>query len=706
MSTNPEFDLAVLTSPNGYTVTLRAASGVDLPPEPLQLAMQLPALPEYRDIARFVAAAREVRLGAEAELRDAKRVGGALFNALFPREVLSRFRAARDALPIDGRLLLRLRLPPTLVAIPWELLYDAANDQFLALADDLALVRCPEMATPLRPLELNGPLQVAVVLASPLGARPIDLDRELARVQSALRGPVADERVVLSVIRGPGTLEQLRRRLARPVHVLHILCHGDLDERRGEGVLLFEDPSGDRERISAAQLRLLIEKQRGQTRLVVLNSCMGAVSGGNDPFGSVGAALMRGGVPAVVAMQFEIPAESAQELARIFYTDLADGHPIDMALTEARRHLFGYDSLRLDWAIPALFLRGNDGALFSQLDRPAMPALLLPQAIAAKTPALSSTELHSLRQHARSAYYTRRWAEGERLLTQLVAADPSDAEARARLRLLTLYRDVAELRAAGDWEAVLGALNDLARQQPSFADPDRHAAWAEGQQRRDAVYEAALTACDHADWVAAEAVLVPLLAEYPDDQEASALLQSVREKVAELQRRAEAAAEAAEVARKRLEAERQRQAVEAAQKAEAELAELQRKAEADEARKRLEAERQRQAIKAAAKKSETERQRQAAEMRARIIGPIKSNLEKRQYAAALGQLTAVLKAEPQDAEALRLVAGLIEDATVPLAERLRAGELTGQYGDPRLGVVRFPPAMVAFAGGSFQIGNT
>src|SRR3954468_24467493 len=129
MSTNPEFDLAVLTTANGYTVTLRAASGVDLPPEQLQLAMQLPALPEYRDIARFVAAAREVRLGAEAELRDAKRVGGALFNALFPREVLSRFRAARDALPFDGRLLLRLRLPPALVAIPWELLYDATNDQ-------------------------------------------------------------------------------------------------------------------------------------------------------------------------------------------------------------------------------------------------------------------------------------------------------------------------------------------------------------------------------------------------------------------------------------------------------------------------------------------------------------------------------------------------------------------------------------------------
>lgn len=58
--------------------------------------------------------------------------------------------------------------------------------------------------------------------------------------------------------------------------------------------------------------------------------------------------------------------DSANELARILYADLVKGRPIDMALTEARRHLFGIDSYRLDWAIPALFLRGNDGALFSQ----------------------------------------------------------------------------------------------------------------------------------------------------------------------------------------------------------------------------------------------------------------------------------------------------------------------------------------------------
>ncbi len=288
-------------------------------------------------------------------------------------------------------------------------------------------------------------------------------------------------------------------------------------------------------------------------------------------------------------------------------------------------------------------------------------------AISTPPPALSSAELRSLRLRASAAYYARRWAEGEPLLAQLVAADPSDAEARERLRLLNLYSEVAELRAAGDWEAVLSALSDLAHAHPGFADPAQHRTWAEVQQRHDAAYEAALAACDRADWAAAEAALVPLLAEQPDDQDAAALRARVRE----------------------------------------ELAEQQRKAEADHAaRKRLEEERQRQAAEIAAQKAAAEHQRRAAEARARIIDPIKHNLNARQYAAALKQLTAILKANPQDAEAASLAAELIEDATVPLAERLRAGDLAGQYGDPRPGVVRFPPAMVPFAGGPFQIGNT
>jgi len=41
-------------------------------------------------------------------------------------------------------------------------------------------------------------------------------------------------------------------------------------------------------------------------RLAVLNSCEGARNSRNDPFASVASNLVRQGIPAVVAMQFEI----------------------------------------------------------------------------------------------------------------------------------------------------------------------------------------------------------------------------------------------------------------------------------------------------------------------------------------------------------------------------------------------------------------
>lgn len=334
------FDLHIIDTGGSYLISA-AAPGVagDLSPRQLPLAFDPGALPPRTDIVAWVRQAQVPRLRGGEEVRRARDVGGALFQTVFAGEVLAQYRAARARLAPQQRLAVRLHLPAALDAIPWELLYDAENDEFLALAQQATLIRTPLMPRPIEPLVIDGPLRVVAVFASPRGARPINVDRELKRIETALRDPIQRGQTQLDVIRGPGTLDALRRRLNQPVHVLHILCHGDLDAERGEGVLLFEDPQGDAELVSAGLLRLNLEKQRGQTRLVLLNACLGAVSGGDDPFGSVGAALVRGGVAAVIAMQFEIAADSAAELARVFYADLADGQPIDIALTEARRHL-------------------------------------------------------------------------------------------------------------------------------------------------------------------------------------------------------------------------------------------------------------------------------------------------------------------------------------------------------------------------------
>ena len=77
-----------------------------------------------------------------------------------------------------------------------------------------------------------------------------------------------------------------------------------------------------------------------------------------------------------------------------------------------------------------------------------------------------------------------------------------------------------------------------------------------------------------------------------------------------------------------------------------------------------------------------------------------------EYTVALNDLAALLQQHPQDGTAAMLVAQLIATPAVPLAERRHAAELAGQVGDPRLGVVTLPPAMVALPAGSLVVGSS
>src|SRR6266545_6664686 len=210
----PEFDLAIIPAGAGYTVQVQAAFGVgELRPQPFVPPVDMAALSRLRrGVEEWVKQARVTRLASSEELRQAREFGGALFERLFTGEVRASFRASRAALPAGERLRLRLRLPNKLASLPWELLYDPRDNQFLALAPDLALLRYPEMPTPIAPLRMAGPLQVVAVLASPASPDypPIKIDRELRRVEAALKAPLEQGRIALDVIRGPDTLGQLR----------------------------------------------------------------------------------------------------------------------------------------------------------------------------------------------------------------------------------------------------------------------------------------------------------------------------------------------------------------------------------------------------------------------------------------------------------------------------------------------------------------
>ena len=176
----------------------------------------------------------------------------------------------------------------------------------------------------------------------------------------------------------PATPRRLRQALRdHRYHAIHYVGHGDFataGDGSGDGLLFLEDPDDSSAApLDSTTLANLLGDQT-QLQLVVLNSCEGARTTPTDPFAGVATTLIQAGVPAVVAMQFEISDEAAIVFAEELYTNLVGRQdPIDASVAEARKAIF-VEVDETEWATPVLFLRDPEIRLFCF----AVPALHAP----------------------------------------------------------------------------------------------------------------------------------------------------------------------------------------------------------------------------------------------------------------------------------------------------------------------------------------
>ena len=108
-----------------------------------------------------------------SEMEAVKQCGERLFRAVFSDDVYACFLRSRDAAMEDeSGLRVRLRIDvPKLHDYPWEFLYNAHLNQFLALSKDTPVVRYLELPYPVQPLTVQPPLNILVMIASPEGFR-------------------------------------------------------------------------------------------------------------------------------------------------------------------------------------------------------------------------------------------------------------------------------------------------------------------------------------------------------------------------------------------------------------------------------------------------------------------------------------------------------------------------------------------------------
>src|SRR5271165_1941645 len=263
------------------------------------------------------------------------------------------------------RLRLRLRIgdAPELNDVPWEYLYNASLNQFLSLSEYTPLIRYLELPRRIRPLTIDARLEILAMISSPSDYPQLDVEQEWSRLNDALMAPIDKNQVRLSRL-AEAKLSMLQRELRRSeYHVLHFVGHGGFDQGTQDGALVLHDEAGRGRLVTAERLGTILRDHRS-LRLVVLNACEGARSSRTDPFAGVAQTLVQQGIPAVIAMQFEITDKAAVVFAHEFYAAIADDYPVDAALGAARKAIFA-DENETEWGTPVLFLRAPDGRLFS-----------------------------------------------------------------------------------------------------------------------------------------------------------------------------------------------------------------------------------------------------------------------------------------------------------------------------------------------------
>jgi tetratricopeptide (TPR) repeat protein len=482
------------TGSRKYTVSVRSPEGeaqeeMRFPFDEWELKDQL------RDVefALLRSGGKRRRIGTPEE-QTIQGFGRALFEALLVGEVGAHYRVSwREARRQNKGLRVKLHVkPPELSSLPWEFVYDPQRS-YLGLSSRTPLVRYPDVPHPIERLTVTPPLRVLGMVASPQGLPQLDVGHEKRLVEEALRGLQAKRLVELTWLEGQ-TWRDLQRVMRRgPWHIFHFIGHGGFDPETEEGAIALSDEEGRKHLLGASDLALLLDDHYF-LRLVFLNSCEGARGSPRDAFSSTAATLVRAGIPAVVAMQYEITDGAAIEFSRSFYDAVADRLPIDAAVAEARTAVKMGSAL--EWGTPVLYMRSEDGLIFDMLPKGRDTE---PTELAEKVQDQEGL-LRRYREGVESAWtgeeLDRRQAErlrdlaGELGLTLSVAAnterevmgntveeilerhEQAASEEDRQKHLDELYGRARGLHQDQEWQAVVDIFAEIHVEDPDYPDPE------------------------------------------------------------------------------------------------------------------------------------------------------------------------------------------------------------------------------------------
>lgn len=294
--------------------------------------------------------------------RDENRwLGNTLFDSLFKGELFHLLKNNIEKARAE-RKILRLCLSfdaPELICLPWELMHSPRIPPgFLVLNKRISITRYISLFQPLKKPEFHIPLKILVVVSNPSDLRPLKVQNEIKLLKKSLRMLRWGGDVRLRFCR-KATLEFLRKELDRKPDIVHYIGHSYFDPSENASYLCFETEAGHHELVDEETIGNMLYES--SIKLVILNSCESATASESNTFTGISQNLVKIGVPAVLAMQIEIPDETALWFSSVFYSKFLTNYSMESAVAEARRYIMERIKLdRPDWAIPALFMRAGE----------------------------------------------------------------------------------------------------------------------------------------------------------------------------------------------------------------------------------------------------------------------------------------------------------------------------------------------------------
>jgi len=352
-------DLAILDAGSDDHVVALARSGADCAMAHLAFGKELKQLIEFRDWIK------DAVLGSKAppSSSELQGFGEQLFTFAFRDEILELY----ERQPKEDVRVHIWSNRAEVQGLPWEYLQEPKKRRGPQRGRSVVRVVPTIGQVVPAPPALGPDIRVLFASAAPTDQGAVEWEEVRDAVQRAFDVNLPD-RVTLKLVDGADP-KALRKAVAdETFDIFHFSGHGQVS-KDGKGQLVLVNRKTQKSEPLTADQVCAILAGRG-IRLVVLSACLTASGNFNDDFSVISAALVRSGIPAVVANQMPISNKTISPFVGELYGKLIKTGDIDLSMIEGRIALYSDlgvgkgASSGLEWGIPTLYRHYSGAQLY------------------------------------------------------------------------------------------------------------------------------------------------------------------------------------------------------------------------------------------------------------------------------------------------------------------------------------------------------